>query len=83
LWAVSRTGLFHTIPRGADPAAEGVDSVAAMAICRYRDDDRYYLFKCNHNWEVVFDWDAQSVEEAQETAAAHANPQSVEWQPLG
>ncbi len=54
-----------------------------MAICRYPDQDRYYLFKCGRNWEVVFDWDAESVEEAQEIASEHANNQMVEWQTLG
>ncbi len=82
-WAASRLGRFHTIPDGADPVTVGVISVAAMAICRYPDQDRYYLFKCGQNWEVVFDWDAESVEEAQEIASEHANNQMVEWQTLG
>jgi hypothetical protein len=52
-----------------------------MAICRYPDGDRYYLFKCDRNWEVVFDWDAGSVKEAQEIASAHAKDEVVDWQP--
>ena len=78
LWSASRRGLFHTIPHGSDPAAEGVIAVAAMAICRYPDGDCYYLFKCDRNWNVVFDWDAASVEEAQEIAASQSN-EVIQW----
>jgi hypothetical protein len=81
LWAIRRRGLFHTIPQGADPTGEGVISIPAMAICRYADGDRYYLFKCDWNWEVVFDWDAESVDEAREIAATHAEEETVEWHP--
>lgn len=79
LWAVSRTGLFHTIPDGSDPNTAGVISVSAMAICRYPGTDRYYLFKCNPNWEVVFDWDAATIEEAQTIAAQHTH-EPIHWQ---
>jgi hypothetical protein len=78
-WAVSRVGRFHTIPHGADPDAIGVIPVAAMAICRYPDGDRYHLFKCDRNWDVVFDWDAESMEEAQAIAVGHAIDEVIEW----
>ena len=81
LWATSRTGLFHTIPHASAPTEVGVVSVPVMAICRYPGEARYYLFKCNWNWEVVFDWDAESVEDAQAIAATHAQQEPVEWQP--
>src|SRR6478735_4356468 len=81
LWAVSRRGLFHTIPHGSDPSVGGVISVPAMAICRYPGGDRYYLFKCDWNWGVVFDWDAETVAEAQQIAADHVKDQPIEWQP--
>ncbi|WZP00766.1 hypothetical protein EP7_002417 [Isosphaeraceae bacterium EP7] len=81
-WAVSRRGLFHTIPHGADPGASGVICVAAMAICRYSEGAVFYLFKCDRDWEVVFDWDAESVEEAKEIASMHAKAETVEWQPI-
>ena len=82
MWAASSRGLFHTIPQDADPGANGVISIVAMAICRYSDGDRYYLFKCDQNWGVVFDWDAESVEEAQMIASTHARHESIVWQPL-
>ena len=78
-WATSRLGLFHTIPHGADPATGDVISVAAMAICRYVDGDRYYLFKCDRDWEVVFDWDAFSIDEAQDIASQHVGGEMIEW----
>ena len=80
LWAVSQRGLFHTIPHGSDSTADGVISVPAMAICRYSDDDRYYLFKCDESWTVVFDWDAETVAEAQQMAASQVKDQPIEWQ---
>ncbi|APW61079.1 hypothetical protein [Paludisphaera borealis] len=78
-WTESRLGRFHTIPYGADPADIGVISVAAMAICRYPDVGPYYLFKCDRNWEVVSDWDAESIEKAQEIASRHAIDEVIEW----
>src|SRR5689334_3761633 len=79
LWGVSRRSFFHTIPHDADPGGEGVVRVAAMAICRYAGGDRFYLFKCDAGWNVVFDWDAGSVEEAQEVATAHAKDETIHW----
>ena len=78
-WATSRMGRFHTIPHGADPDAVDVVSVAAMAICRYRDGGPYYLFKCDRNWDVVFDWDAHDIAEAQAIAAQHVQDELIEW----
>jgi hypothetical protein len=79
LWATSRLDRFHTIPHGADSTATGVISVAVMAICRYPGGARYYLFKCNRNWEVVSDWDAESLEEAQAIASGHAIDEVIDW----
>ncbi len=78
-WATSRLGRFHTIPHGADPVAVDVISVAAMAICRYPNGGPYYLFKCDRDWEVVFDWDAESIDEAQAIAAQHVRGEKIEW----
>jgi len=81
LWSESASGLFHTIPHGSDSEAENVDCVADLAICRYSNESSFYLFKCDRNWNVVFDWDASSVEAAQEIAASHVKDEVIEWQP--
>lgn len=78
-WAVSSRGLFHTIPRGSDPGSPDLVSVAGLAVCRYPNGDRHYLFKCDKDWEVVSDWDAASVDEAQAIAAQHATDERIEW----
>ncbi len=81
LWAASSRGLFHTIPHKTTPDQAGVISVVAMAICQYADEDRYYLFKCDKDWMVVFDWDAESVEAAKMIAASHVPDEAITWQP--
>jgi hypothetical protein len=83
LWAVSSRGVFHTIPHNADHIADSVIAVVGMAICQYSDDERFYLFKCNRDWEVVFDWDAENVVEAQQIASAHVKGERIDWQPFG
>jgi hypothetical protein len=75
LWSISPVGRFHTILDG-----EREIVVAAMAICQYEGDDRFYLFKCDSDWNVIFDWDAFSMEEAKEIAASHVKEQEIEWQ---
>ena len=82
-WTTSRLGRFHTIPHGADPAAEDAISVAAMAICRYQGGGPYYLFKCDRNWEVVSDWDADSIGEAQAIASQHVSNETIKWHAVG
>ncbi len=79
LWAMSERESYHTIPHGANPLEEEVVSVKAMAICRYTNGDCYYLFKCDQDWDVVFDWDAASVDEAQAIAQAHAIDETIVW----
>jgi hypothetical protein len=54
-----------------------------MAICRYPNTGPYYLFKCNSEWEVVGDWDCESIEEAAELASEHAGGELLEWQLRG
>jgi hypothetical protein len=73
-YAVSKRGRFHLI-QGTSPAV----SVAAMAICRYNNDDRFYLFKCTADWNVVADTDCESIDAAMQTAARHAADEAVSW----
>jgi len=73
-WVVSRRGCFYAL-QGAEPPV----TVAGMAVCRYPEGGPFYLFKCDPQWEVVGDWDCQSVEEAVELASAHAGGELLEW----
>lgn len=74
-WVLSRRGGFYELP-GSDPPI----MVSAMAVARYADGDRYYLFKCDRDWHVVHDWDCGSIEEAREMAAEHSLGESLHWQ---
>ena len=73
-WAVSRSGAFYELRHGGR-----IIKVSAMTVCRYPDGDRYYLFKCDQFWNVVFDWDCESIHEAKALAGEQA-VESLEWQ---
>lgn len=75
-WAVSARGGFYTLV-GSDPPVV----VVAMAVAHYVGGD-VYLFKCDENWEVVQDWDCESVEDAHERAASHTD-EPLEWRVRG
>lgn len=75
-WVVSQRGNFYT-QVGSDPPIV----VVAMAVARYPDGGPYYLFKCDRDWEVVGDWDCESIAEAQELAVRHAGGEQLVWQP--
>ena len=42
-----------------------------LAICHYPDEDAYYLFCCNKNYEVIFDWLDCSIEGCMKLAASY------------
>ena len=69
-WAISARGAFHYI---------GDSAIAAMAICQYKPGE-FYLFKCTADWEVIFDWDGQSIDECMEIAAQHSNGERLVWE---
>jgi hypothetical protein len=70
-WAVSSNGGFYTLV-GSDPPV----IVVAMSVARYVSGE-VYLFKCDRTWEVVQDWDCESVEDARERAATHTSERLV------
>lgn len=74
-WAVSQRGGFY-VQAGSDPPI----TVVAMAVARYADGGPYYLFKCDRDWEVVGDFDCESITDAQELAVLHASGQPLVWQ---
>jgi hypothetical protein len=55
-WTASRRGGFYQLIGSEPPII-----VAAMAVARYADGGPFYLFKCDAGWEVVQDWDCESV----------------------
>lgn len=53
------------------PNSEIAEIYKYLAICKYSDDEKFYLFCCNKNYEVVGDsvWD--SIEECIKVAASY------------
>ena len=72
-WVASHRGGFYQIGSG---------TVAAMAIAQYGDGGSIYLFKCDSNWDVIQDWDCDSVADAKAGAAQFANGETLLWQSI-
>ena len=53
------------------PNGEIADNYQYLAICKYAKDDRYYLFCCNENYEVVSDLLESSIEDCMKLAASY------------
>ncbi|MCK0473232.1 hypothetical protein [Halalkalibacter sp. APA_J-10(15)] len=53
--------------------------ITAMAICKYEGGNEYYLFSCDLNWEVVGDFDHDTLEEAKESAKFNHNVNYDDW----
>lgn len=51
------------------PNGDIADHYCYLAICKYSEDNRYYLFCCNENYEVVSDWMDSSIEKCMKVAA--------------
>lgn len=75
-WAVSARGGFYKLAESDPPVM-----VVAMVVARYAGGE-VYLFKCDQSWEVVQDWDCESVEEARELAASRTD-EPLEWRTRG
>ena len=52
------------------PNGEISDYYRYLAICKYPDSKEYYLFCCDENFEVVFDWIDRSVKDCMRMAAS-------------
>lgn len=66
--------LFHT-PRGNYGASRYTNGKIAdhylyFAICKYENDNQYYLFCCGENYQVASDYLIDSIEECKEAAAS-------------
>lgn len=53
--------------------------ITAMAVCKYEGGKGYYLFSCDLNWEVVGDFDYDTLEKAKEGAKFHHNVKDEDW----
>lgn len=53
---------------------------AGLAICKFDDNDEFYLFGCDGNWNVVTDTWHQSIDEAKEQAEFEYEGVSNTWQ---
>lgn len=53
------------------PNGDIADRFRYLAICKYIDDEQYYLFFCDESYEVINDRLANTVEACMELAASH------------
>jgi hypothetical protein len=53
--------------------------ITAMAICQYEGGNKYYLFSCDLNWEVIGDFDHDTLEEAKDSAKLNHNVKDDDW----
>ena len=59
------------------PNGKIADHYRYLAICQYSKDDKYYLFCCTENYEVVNDTVWESVEECMEIARKYK--ENIVW----
>ncbi|MBE6812054.1 MAG: hypothetical protein E7523_04140 [Ruminococcaceae bacterium] len=59
------------------PDCEKADLYRYLAICKYANDNNYYLFCCNENFEVVSDTAWDSAEQCMQIAASYKT--DIEW----
>ncbi|MBM7656407.1 hypothetical protein [Neobacillus cucumis] len=53
--------------------------ITAMAIAKYTNDDRYYLFLCDKNWDVQNDYLLDNIEESMEFAETNFGICKGDW----
>jgi hypothetical protein len=56
-----------------------VQPASAVAICRYRETEGYYLFGCDSCWHVVTDTWHETIEKAKEQAEFEYEGVSKNW----
>lgn len=75
--------LFYT-PKGKygklfDPNGVEIVEFSYLAICKYENDNQYYLFMCNEQYEVETDSIWGSVEECMSIKIAGYKKAEVHW----
>jgi hypothetical protein len=56
-----------------------VYAVYGQAICQYQNHNKFYRFTCDQDWNVVNDFDNDSIEEAKESAAQLYRVPATAW----
>jgi hypothetical protein len=76
----SLSNKFGTV-RIINEKKETIDEIpiTAKAICKYEGSQEYYLFSCDLNWEVIGDFDCDSLKEAMEIAKNSNNVKYEDW----
>lgn len=64
---------------GDDNEIIGELAITAMAICQYEGSCEYYLFSCDLNWDVIGDFDHDSLQDAKEIAKKNHNVKDGDW----
>jgi hypothetical protein len=50
-----------------------------MAICKYEGSNQYYLYSCDLDWEVIGDFDFDTIKDAMESAKLSHNVKDEDW----
>jgi uncharacterized OsmC-like protein len=76
----SISNKFGTV-RIINDKKETIDEIpiTAKAIGKYEGSKEYYLFSCDLNWEVIGDFDCDSLKEAMEIAEKSNNVKYEDW----
>lgn len=53
--------------------------ITALAIATYASEERYYLFLCDAEWEVINDYLLDTLDEAVEYAVRHYGVEDIDW----
>lgn len=54
-------------------------TITSLAIVQYEEDNDYYVFMCDHNWEVQDDYKVESVEDGIAWADKNFDVEEKHW----
>jgi hypothetical protein len=63
-------------------AGETVETVFGLAICKYSDDQGFYLFYCNRYWKTITDTYHDTIDKAKEQAEHEFSNTRTAWTKL-
>ncbi|MGO4501094.1 hypothetical protein AB4114_35180 [Paenibacillus sp. 2RAB27] len=65
-----------------DDGSQKEVAITALAIAKYKNGDKYYLFLCDKNWVVLNDFDLSTVDEAMQCASTSFSINKSDWIPV-